>query len=305
MVIWSSYTHISFEILQIKNSKNKKKNKFRKVKDTLAHNFFFLFILKAVKMGVLVLKVLLFFLLWPEKSALRSESLLERLGTATSLEILQSARCKRPNYTTPECAPTVFDRQTVRGFSTRNGVPRTQSTHALNIHCFSSFFVFFFSSPSRLHSSLTSLIGLIPCSLACPIIFQNIQGNVSSCCHFSYYNIQRGSWHSSFWKCFSFLSRSSVTHEGCGVFKGICSRQHSRAVDVAVGRLGRGWNDPPRICWIKSLHLDIIVLLLWRESLLPERDQISGPKMATCQRLATSPGNRILRQNTLLALDAY
>lgn len=55
--------------------------------------------------------------------------------------------------------------------------------------------------------------------------------------------------------------------------------------------LGASWNDPPRICWIKSLHLDIIVSLLWRELLLPEWDQISGPKMATCQELATSHGN--------------
>lgn len=37
------------------------------------------------------------------------------------------------------------------------------------------------------------LIGLIPRSLACPIIFWNIQGNVSSCCHSNYCNIQHGS----------------------------------------------------------------------------------------------------------------
>lgn len=75
---------------------------------------------------------------------------------------------------------------------------------------------------SHLHPSLFLLshflIGLIPCSLACPIIFWNIQGNVSSCCHSNYYNIQHGSWLSSFWKCFSFLSRSSVTCEACRFF---------------------------------------------------------------------------------------
>lgn len=75
---------------------------------------------------------------------------------------------------------------------------------------------------SHLHPSLFRLshflIGLIPCSLACPIIFWNIQGNVSSCCHSNYYNIQHGSWLSSFWKCFSFLSRSSVTCEAWRFF---------------------------------------------------------------------------------------
>lgn len=49
------------------------------------------------------------------------------------------------------------------------------------------------------------LIGLFPHSLACPIILWNIQGNVSSCCHFNYYNIPHGSWLSSFWKYFSFF----------------------------------------------------------------------------------------------------
>lgn len=55
---------------------------------------------------------------------------------------------------------------------------------------------------SHLHPSVFLfshfLIGLIPCSLACPIIFWNIQGNVSSCCHSNYYNTQHGSWLSSF-----------------------------------------------------------------------------------------------------------
>lgn len=50
-----------------------------------------------------------------------------------------------------------------------------------------------------------------------------------------------------------------------------------------LGGPGASWKDPPRICWIKSLHLDVIVLLLCWELPLPQRDQISGSKMATCQ----------------------
>lgn len=138
------------------------------------------------------------------------------------------------------------------------------------------------------------LIGSIPRSLACPIILWNIQGNVSSCCHSNYYNIPHGSWLSSFWKCFSFFSPSSQL-----------SSSHVRPVDLSRasvpspeetqhgeegtcaqrGRDGAGasWKDPPRICWIKTLHLDVIVPPLCWDSLSPWGDQISGWKIVTCQ----------------------
>lgn len=189
---------------------------------------------------------------------------------------------------------------------------RTKQTHityaCIPLHVSLVFvFLFFFghlpTSTPLCFSSLISLIGLIPCSLACPIIFWNIQGNVSSCCHSNYYNMQHGLWHSSFWKCFSFFSRSSVTREGCGFFKGICSKLAQKTENAPVRGLWWGldasWNDPPRICWIKSLHLDIIVLLLCWEFMLPEWDQISGLKMATCQRLAASPGIIFYQDKTL------
>lgn len=103
------------------------------------------------------------------------------------------------------------------------------------------------------------------------------------------YNIY-GSWLSSFWKCFSFLSRSSVTCEACRIFfKGICSKlaqkrdNAAKEWEVGWGCAKASWKDPPRICWIKSLHLDIIVLLLCWELPLPQGDQISGWKMVTCQ----------------------
>lgn len=107
----------------------------------------------------------------------------------------------------------------------------------------------FFWAPSHLHPSLFFsshfLIGLIPYSLACPIIFWNIQGNVSSCCHSNYYNIQHGTWLLSFWKCFSFLSRSSVTCEGCSFFKGICSKLAQKRDNAAK----REWGGGSKLEW--------------------------------------------------------
>lgn len=106
------------------------------------------------------------------------------------------------------------------------GVPKkteqTYITHAHGTtptHHVVCLFVCLYSGhlPISSHSSCrVSLIGCVPCSLACPIIFWNIQGNVSSCCHSNYCNIQHASWLSSFWKCFSFydtceiLSRASA-----------------------------------------------------------------------------------------------
>lgn len=49
------------------------------------------------------------------------------------------------------------------------------------------------------------------------------------------------------------------------------------------GGAGASCNNPARICWIKSLHLDVIVPPLCWDLLLPQRAQMSGPKMATCQ----------------------
>lgn len=191
-------------------------------------------------------------------------------------------------------------RGSVQCHSTLNSdaVPHRKNPHtSLMYHCF------FVCAPSCF-SFLNPLIGLIPHSLACPIIFWNIQGSVSSSCHSNYNNIQHGLWHSSFWKCFRFLSRSSVTHEGCSFFKGICSKLAQNRDNISEGGSsgdgGAGdegvvvscasWNDPPRICWIKSLHLDIIVSLLCWELLLPEWDQISGTKNGDLSRLAASPG---------------
>lgn len=63
------------------------------------------------------------------------------------------------------------------------------------------------------------------------------------------------------------------------------------------------WNDTPRICWIKSLHLDIIVLLLCWELLLPEWDQISGPQKWRPVKTPSFTWHHILwRRKCLLAL---
>lgn len=127
---------------------------------------------------------------------------------------------------------------------------KTEHTYITYAHSpphtlYSTFFFFFSTFPSPLSSLISFFfflfffwIGLIPCSLACPIIFWNIQGNVSSCCHSNYSNIQHGSWLSSFWKCFSFLSRSSVTREGCRLFKGICSKLAQKRDNTAKGERG-------------------------------------------------------------------
>lgn len=47
--------------------------------------------------------------------------------------------------------------------------------------------------------------------------------------------------------------------------------------------VGASWKDPPRMCWIKSLHLDLIVLPLRWVLPLPRGDRIIGCKTATCQ----------------------
>lgn len=68
-------------------------------------------------------------------------------------------------------------------------------------------------------------------------------------------------------------------------FKGICSKLAQKRDNAAKGWgcAKASWKDPPRICWIKLLHLDIIVLLLCWELPLPQGDQISGWEMVTCQ----------------------
>lgn len=90
---------------------------------------------------------------------------------------------------------------------------------------------------------------------------------------------------------FFFFLVVAITREACRFFKGICSKPQR---DM-TGRRGSGggrsggdvagasWNDPPRICWIKSLHLDVIVPPLLWDSPPPRGDQISGWKIATCQ----------------------
>lgn len=123
-----------------------------------------------------------------------------------------------PKSYTTQIRIDASDRRTVQCHSTvpSAGVPGGQSTHTSYAALHPTHTLFFFSSLSRAGGyfsspaplrffSLIFLIGLIPCSLASPIIFLNIQGNVSSCCHSNYYNIQHGSWLSSFWMCFSFF----------------------------------------------------------------------------------------------------
>lgn len=97
--------------------------------------------------------------------------------------------------------------------------------------------------------------------------------------------------------------------EALDFFKGICSKLAQKRDNAAKrgwgegGMAGASWKDPPRICWIKSLHLDIIVLLLCWELPLPQRDQISGWKMATCQDSQPHLVSYFNpRQNALLAL---
>lgn len=160
-----------------------------------------------------------------------------------------------------------FDRRTVQCYSTHNSaaVPRRRSTHTSHAahppHMLYLIFYFFLvfghlPIPTPLSFfSLIFLIGLIPCSLACPIIFWNIQGNVSSCCHSNYYNIQHGSWLSSFWKCFSFLSRSSVTCEGCRFFKGICSKLAQKRDNAAKEGVGL-WKGGPEQAG--KIHLEFV-----------------------------------------------
>lgn len=160
---------------------------------------------------------------------------------------------RAPKLYFPQMRINSFDRRTVQCNSTLNSttVPGRQSTHTSHMHTahptrFTRLSFFFLSTfPSPLSSLISFFfflfffwIGLIPCSLACPIIFWNIQGNVSSCCHSNYSNIQHGSWLSSFWKCFSFLSRSSVTREGCRLFKGICSKLAQKRDNTAKGERG-------------------------------------------------------------------
>lgn len=154
---------------------------------------------------------------------------------------------RAPKLYFPQMRINSFDRRTVQCNSTLNSttVPGRQSTHSPPHTLYSTFFFFLSTFPSPLSSLISFFfflfffwIGLIPCSLACPIIFWNIQGNVSSCCHSNYSNIQHGSWLSSFWKCFSFLSRSSVTREGCRLFKGICSKLAQKRDNTAKGERG-------------------------------------------------------------------
>lgn len=83
-------------------------------------------------------------------------------------------------------------------------------------------------------------------------------------------------------------------------------RQRGKGVGGGVGWgwAGASWKDPPRICWIKSLHLDIIVLLLCWELPLPQGDQISGWKMVTCQDMQPHLVSYIY-QDKMLSLHSW
>lgn len=76
-------------------------------------------------------------------------------------------------------------------------------------------------------------------------------------------------------------------------------RETTRQRSGGWGCAKASWKDPPRICWIKSLHLDIIVLLLCWELPLPQGDQISGWKMVTCQDMQPHLVSHIYQDKTL------
>lgn len=136
-----------------------------------------------------------------------SMALLECFGIGAQHEIPQSARCELPNYTFPKCASTVLTgglysailHSTVLLFQEDRAHIHHICTQPTP-HALLDFLFFLSTFPSPLSSLISFFfflfffwIGLIPCSLACPIIFWNIQGNVSSCCHSNYSNIQHGS----------------------------------------------------------------------------------------------------------------
>lgn len=118
----------------------------------------------------------------------------------------------------------------------------------------------------------------------------NIQGTVSSGCHSNYYHRQHALWLSSLWKCFSFLAKVHSYLWAREFFKGIGSTGLAWDTERVREACGETWKDPPRFCWIKFLHLDIIVVLLCWEFPPMQEEQISATETATHSWDTASPG---------------